>query len=591
MLACVNFIPVAMGQVTVSQISVGGRHTCAVTTAGVRCWGENASGQLGDGTLTSRAVPANVVGLPGDIVEVSAGSAHTCALSRSGRVWCWGNNFGGQLGNGRSGNDLILVATPAEVEGLGGGAAAISSGLSSTCAVTLGGAAMCWGTGGTGDGTSFLRARPTVALGVESGATAVWTNTANTCVLMSTGGVKCWGYRPTLPTEYTPRDVPQVSGAIAITAGCALLSDATVRCWQSGPYAPFPSTAGVRAMSGTVADCIVTTAGAAKCWNYNFHGRIGDGTRMNRSLMTPVAGLDRDVAAISTGLSHSCAVSTRGEAWCWGDNGQGQLGDGTTVPRLTPASISGIAGRHLAAGAGPHSGLWYNPSEAGWGLDVTHRRNVMFLAWYVYDATGQPKWYVAPDCAAPEFDTLAGCSGSLYEASGPAFFGVPFSQAAVRPSRAGTVRVSFSSLDAGTLEFTVGSVSRTVPIARQAFGSGPAPLDDYTDLWWNAQESGWGLAVTHRGNKMFLAWYVYDSQGRPVWIVGPDCGVDADGNGCTGALYRTTGPALGASFDPSLVRANPAGTATLRFIDPDNGVLTFTVDGVAGTKAITRQVF
>jgi len=72
---------------------------------------------------------------------------------------------------------------------------------------------------------------------------------------------------------------------------------------------------------------------------------------------------------------------------------------------------------------------------------------------------------------------------------------------------------------------------------------------DYTDLWWNPGESGWGIAVLHQFSVMFLAWYVYDSAGKPVWYVASNCGVNASLNGCSGVLYRTTGPAFGPTFD------------------------------------------
>lgn len=87
---------------------------------------------------------------------------------------------------------------------------------------------------------------------------------------------------------------------------------------------------------------------------------------------------------------------------------------------------------------------------------------------------------------------------------------------------------------------------------------------------------------------MFLAWYVYDSSGKPVWYVASNCAVV--GEGCTGALYRTKGPPQNPAFDPT-VRITQVGTVRLEFTDESNGTLTYTVDGVSGRKAITRQLF
>jgi hypothetical protein len=112
---------------------------------------------------------------------------------------------------------------------------------------------------------------------------------------------------------------------------------------------------------------------------------------------------------------------------------------------------------------------------------------------------------------------------------------------------------------------------------------------DYSDLWWNPNESGWGMAIAQQGSVMFLAWYVYDAAGKPVWYVASGCAVS--GNGCSGALYRTTGPAFGPSFDSTRIQVFTAGTVTLTFNDASTGTLSYTVNGVSGTKAITRQLF
>jgi hypothetical protein len=97
------------------------------------------------------------------------------------------------------------------------------------------------------------------------------------------------------------------------------------------------------------------------------------------------------------------------------------------------------------------------------------------------------------------------------------------------------------------------------------------------------------MAVTQQYGVMFLAWYVYDSSGRPMWYVASSCVVA--GSACSGTLYRTTGPAFGNSFDPTRVQVTTAGTVSMSFIDANNATLTYTVNGVQETKFITRQVF
>jgi hypothetical protein len=155
---------------------------------------------------------------------------------------------------------------------------------------------------------------------------------------------------------------------------------------------------------------------------------------------------------------------------------------------------------------GALSGLWWNPVELGWGIDFTQRRNVIFAAWYTYDASGNPKWYVASNCAMPGAGVTSGtCSGALYEVNGPNFFGgrsIPRGEC----GRGGTLSVNFTNASSASMTYTVGSQTRTVNIARQVFASGATPGVDYTDLWWNPSESGWGMAITQQASVMFLTW-------------------------------------------------------------------------------------
>ena len=114
------------------------------------------------------------------------------------------------------------------------------------------------------------------------------------------------------------------------------------------------------------------------------------------------------------------------------------------------------------------------------------------------------------------------------------------------------------------------------------------PATNYTDMWWNPNESGWGMAVTQQNGIAFLAWYVYDNDGQPKWLVAT-CTIV--GTSCSGTLYRTTGPAFAPTFDSSMVRATSAGTITVNFTDANNAALNYAVDGVSGSKQITRQLF
>jgi hypothetical protein len=263
-----------------------------------------------------------------------------------------------------------------------------------------------------------------------------------------------------------------------------------------------------------------------------------------------------------------------------------------TVPGAATCSAT-LATSAKADAPGALSGLWWNAAESGWGIHFTQRRNIVFAAWYTYDAGGNPKWYVASNCTMPAgtTGTSGTCAGSLYEVNGPRFFGTTFTPpTASQVTTAGNLSITFQNANAASMTYTVGNQTRTVPIARQEFGSGVVPpAVDYTDLWWNPSESGWGAAIAHRFGIVFVAWYVYDAAGKPVWYVVPNCPLT--GSTCTGDLYRTTGPPFGPAFDATRVTAFPAGTVSLRFSDANNATLSYTVDGVTASKTITRQTF
>jgi len=243
---------------------------------------------------------------------------------------------------------------------------------------------------------------------------------------------------------------------------------------------------------------------------------------------------------------------------------------------------------------GPLSGLWYNAQESGWGVHFTQRENALFAAFYTYDSAGNAKWYVASDCAMPGSAATSGqCSGDLYELTASSLFGVASGGAHNAVSKAGTLQVNFADASHATMNFTVGQVTRSVPIQRQLFRAGTTkPTIDYTDLWYAGEAaSGWGMAITQQYDMMFLAWFVYDADGKPVWYVASACAVVASGNGCTGDLYRLSGPPFGSSFNASLVHATAVGSASVTFTDPNNGTLTYTVNGTVASKPIMRQVF
>ncbi len=154
----------------VRAIAAGGYHTCALTDGdGVKCWGANASGQLGDGTTVQRVTPVDVIGLTCGVSAIGAGGCHTCALTASGGIQCWGDNGYGQLGDGTT----TLRTTPVAVIGLSIAVDAVAAGMRHTCAVIHEDRLTCWGRneyGQLGDGSTEDRSTPVHVAGFGSGS-------------------------------------------------------------------------------------------------------------------------------------------------------------------------------------------------------------------------------------------------------------------------------------------------------------------------------------------------------------------------------------------------------------------------------------
>ncbi len=360
-------IPVSLSTLAigVSTVSVGGSHSCAVTTAGgVRCWGSNNFGQLGNNSTADSAVPVDTTGLGSGVQAVSAGENHTCALTLAGAVKCWGRNNAGQLGDG-SNNDS---AVPVEVTALGPGVLAVVAGIERSCAITAGGGAKCWGdnwAGQLGNNSTIESNVPVDVVGLASGVQAIASGDDQTCAVVS-GGAKCWGYNGdgqlgngTFVDSDVPVDVSGLaSGVQAIAAGsahaCALTTGGGVKCWGEGGRGQLGNNSnvdmnvpvdvaglgsGIEAIGlGYIHSCAVTVGGGAKCWGRNVSGELGNHSTIESWVPVDVSGLGIGVDAISGGASHTCGL-VAGGIFCWGNRGRGRLGDGIENFSLVPVAV------------------------------------------------------------------------------------------------------------------------------------------------------------------------------------------------------------------------------------------------------------
>jgi len=359
----------------VAEVAAGSQSSCArLAAGGVRCWGLNSDGQLGDGTTVDSLVPVEVTGLSSTPKALTVGWSHACALLFSGGVECWGLACGGLLGNGAKNSHT----TPVDVAGLGTGVRALSAGYYHSCAVTASGEAKCWGLNDecTLGGGYSSTAGGLVAVSGLPAVQEVAAGAYHSCARTEAGDVKCWGRgneaqlgRGSLSSSCAPVSVAGLADASVRTIRtgpnhtCALLETGEARCWgydPRGQLACATSTGlvdtacpvaglGGAALAGIAPGashtCAVTTGGAAKCWGANFFGQLGDGSTSDRNRPVGVIGLGAGVAGIFAGTRSpgSCAVTDAGAARCWGYNASGQVGDGAgTADRTSPAAVFGL---------------------------------------------------------------------------------------------------------------------------------------------------------------------------------------------------------------------------------------------------------
>jgi alpha-tubulin suppressor-like RCC1 family protein len=375
-------IPAAVQDLSqgVTAISVGNMNACAIANGAVWCWGNNSSGQLGNGSTNQSLTPVQVQGLSGGTttVSTSATGSHSCAVV-NGAAFCWGLNSFGQLGN----NSAQNTSAPVQVNGLTAGVSAIATGYQHTCAVVSGGA-WCWGSnsnGQIGDGTTNTRYIPTQVTGLASGVVGVVTGQSQSCALLNTGSIQCWGINQfgqlgngTTTQSLNPVSVTGIANATSLSStyehSCAIVGGG-VQCWGNGgygqlgnnslssssiPVTPNGLSANVTAIGvGNISSCAVVS-GALQCWGSNQFGQLGNGELISSANPATVAGLTSGVTAISLGYDHACATVSGG-VQCWGDNYYGEVGiSGTspfqmypTVPQQTIAAASGATA--IAGGA------------------------------------------------------------------------------------------------------------------------------------------------------------------------------------------------------------------------------------------------
>jgi alpha-tubulin suppressor-like RCC1 family protein len=314
----------------VTQIALADGFGCAKMKDGsVRAWGRNEAGELGDGTTEARTESVRAGGGGPGFTKVVAAGRHACALGVDKRIYCWGNNDSGELG----------------------------------------------------DATRATRSSPVSArnaLGaIEASDLAV--GDRHSCALTPAGDVLCWGATDAGQLGDGDPAKPVVRDASSIVAGgdatCAILRDRTVSCWGRLPargVLPVTRVEGLADVIGAAVSethiCVVRAWGGVACWGKDEEGELGDGAFADRPAPVDVVDLAVPAVEVAVGRAHSCARLRDATVHCWGANAAGQLADGTNGHRASPVLVNGLFEIEGIAAAGDATCARFSDgSERCWG--------------------------------------------------------------------------------------------------------------------------------------------------------------------------------------------------------------------------------
>ena len=339
------FPPITFPIDSIIEVAGGHGHTCALRRSGLaKCWGDNARSQLGVDAAGTDHLAQHV------FTDISAGFEHTCAIDASGAAWCWGANGHWQTGVAYSGAGPNPVPNPVQ----GGHAfTRIAAGGYHTCAIDTAGEAWCWGwrtAGQTGDGSMMLNLwNATAPVKVAGGHlfTEISAGYLHTCGLTTGGRILCWGDNQDGQTASV-----WGTGTTASNKKCDINANGTLTHCSRTPDGSY-ATGYVAVSSGGDRSCGLTYAGEIYCWGDAF---VGDGSLNDDWVHSLVSG-GHVFTDVSVGASHSCGIAD-GKAWCWGENFDGQLGDGIpTTHKATPVLATSPASSPTATHAFVEAGL------------------------------------------------------------------------------------------------------------------------------------------------------------------------------------------------------------------------------------------
>jgi len=375
------------------QISTGLNHACAIDSfSQAYCWGNDSNGQLGNGAPSSQntPTPVNTTGvLAGKtLTQISAGDYHTCALDSAGKAYCWGLGTNGQLGNNLTSQQNSPVAVDTNGVLANKVLTHISAGHYYTCAIDTEGKAYCWGLGTNGQLGNNNTSQQNTPVAVNTSGVLnnkiiqqISTGYSHTCAIDNDGKAYCWGLgtngrlgNNSTAQQNTPVAV-SVSGVLAgktitnIASGstytCAVANDGRAYCWGYGadyqlgnantsdqlvPVAVYATGSGilngktlVQIAPNSSHTCAIDNDGKAYCWGLGINGQLGNNNTAAQGIPAAVytSGVlaGKALTQIATALYFTCALDSDGKTYCWGYNNSGQLGNGSSSQSNVPVSV------------------------------------------------------------------------------------------------------------------------------------------------------------------------------------------------------------------------------------------------------------
>lgn len=385
---------------TFCKISAGDSFSLAIAKNGrAWAWGRNTSGQLGVNSLTSHVTPVSVLGSPRTFCQISVSDTHSLAIDKNGRAWAWGNNSFGQLGD----TSITSRLTPVSVLGAIKTFCQISAGANNSLAIDKSGRVWGWGYnnfGSIGDGKG-ISAIPKGILGAAKTFCNITGGNYFAIATDKNGKIWSWGGNSngelgnnSIVSQLTPVSIAGAAKTfcqIGATFSSSLAIDKNGRAWSwgangSGQLGDNSTTSRLtpvnvagavktfcRISVGHGTHCLaIDKNGRAWSWGSNSNGQLGDNSLTSRLTPVSVAGTAKTFCHISAGTDYSVAIDKNGKAWSWGSSSFGVLGTAIPIAVSTPVAVYGnTTFCKIAAGASFNLAIDKNGQIWSWGRNNT----------------------------------------------------------------------------------------------------------------------------------------------------------------------------------------------------------------------------